>query len=196
MTIKKEELKRKFIHLANSGIPIYYYYFIQDKMTMVWILGWLSIGFISIDYSRSRIHWIQYWFTKFFSPMLRHHELKGKLTGATWVFIGSTATVWLFDKNIAVVALLFMSIGDTFAALIGQKIGKIPIGHKTLEGFAGGFISCLVVAYFFSSLSWLIRFAGALSASLIELSPIPLDDNLKIPIVSGGIMTLLKGIGL
>ena len=62
--------------------------------------------------------------------MMRQHELDGKMTGATWVLIGSTLTVFLFNKDIAVLSLLFMSIGDTVAALVGQKYVKIKIGAK------------------------------------------------------------------
>ena len=54
-----------------------------------------------------------------------------------------------------ILALLFMSVGDTVAALVGQQFGKIKIGDKTIEGFAGAFFSCLAISYFFSCLSYL-----------------------------------------
>jgi dolichol kinase len=41
---------------------------------------------------------------------------------------------------------------------------------------------------------WINRIAGSLIASLIELSPIPVDDNLMIPLISGGMMTLFRGV--
>jgi len=194
LILKKEEIKRKIIHLGNSVIPLSYYFFVQDRMTMVWILFSVTICFVTVDYFRSRIAWIQKWFRIFFSPMLRKHELEGKLTGATWAFIGGTISVFLFEKDIAVLALLFMSVGDTVAALIGQRYGKIKIGKKSIEGFAGGLISCIFVSIFFPSVSWINRITGSLVASLIELSPIPVDDNLMIPIMSGGMMTLFRGI--
>ena len=196
MALKKEEIKRKLIHLGNSVIPIGYYFFIHDRMLMVWILFSMSLCFVTIDYFRSRIDWIQKWFKLFFSPMLRKHELEGKLTGASWVLIGGTISVFLFEKDIAVLALLFMSVGDSVAALIGLRYGKIKIGEKSLEGFAGGLISCIFVSIFFPSITWINRISGSLSASLIELSTIPMDDNFKIPIISGGVMTLLRGAGL
>ena len=194
MLLRTEEIKRKIIHLGNSVIPLSYYFFVQDRMTMVWILFSVTICFVTVDYFRSRIVWIQKWFQIFFSPMLRKHELEGKLTGATWVFIGGTISVFLFEKDIAVLALLFMSVGDTVAALIGQRYGKIKIGKKSIEGFAGGLISCIFVSIFFPSVIWINRITGSLVASLTELSPIPVDDNLMIPLISGGIMTLFRGI--
>lgn len=194
MLLKTEEIKRKVIHLGNSVIPLSYYFFVQDRITMVWILFSVTIFFVAVDYFRYHIEWIQKWFGIFFSSMLRKHELEGKLTGATWAFIGGTISVFIFEKDIAVLALLFMSVGDTVAALIGQRYGTTKIGKKTIEGFAGGLVSCIFISIFFPSVIWINRIAGSLTASLIELSSIPIDDNLMIPIISGGVMTLLRGI--
>ena len=196
MLLRKEEIKRKIIHLGNSVIPLSYYFFIQDRITMVWILFSITICFVSVDYFRYHIGWIQKWFGIFFSPMLRKHELEGNLPGATWAFIGGTTSVFLFEKDIAVLSLLFMSVGDTAAALIGQRYGKIKIGKKSVEGFAGGLISCIFISIFFPSVIWINRISGSLAASLIELSPLPIDDNLMIPIVSGGVMALFRGASL
>ncbi|MDP7609125.1 MAG: hypothetical protein QF814_05325 [Candidatus Marinimicrobia bacterium] len=194
MLLRSEEIKRKIIHLSNSVIPLSYYFFVEDRLMMIWILLSITIFFVAVDYFRFRIGWIQKWFSVFFSSMLRKHELEGKLTGATWAFIGATISVFLFEKDIAVLALLFMSVGDTIAALIGQQYGKIKIGEKTIEGFAGGLVSCILISIFFPSVNWINRIAGSLIASLIELSPIPVDDNLMIPLISGGMMTLFRGI--
>ena len=194
MLLRSEEIKRKIIHLSNSVIPLSYYFFVEDRMMMIWVLLSITICFVTVDYFRFRIGWIQKWFRIFFSSMLRKHESEGKLTGATWAFIGATISVFLFEKDIAVLALLFMSVGDTVAALIGQQYGKIKIGEKTIEGFAGGLVSCIFISIFFPSVIWINSIAGSLIASLIELSPIPVDDNLMIPLISGGMMTLFRGI--
>ena len=124
--------------------------------------------------------------------MLRGHELKGKLTGATWVIIGSLITITIFSKNVAVIALIFMSLGDTAAGLIGQKFGKHKVGNKSWEGFLGGLIVCCIVAIIFPFLPLKISLTGALAAMIMELLPIPLDDNFKIPLGSGAIMMMLS----
>ena len=59
--------------------------------------------------------------------MLRVHELKGHLTGATWVMIGSLITIALFSKPVAVIALIFMSLGDTAAGIIQLTPIKLVI---------------------------------------------------------------------
>ena len=103
-------------------------------------------------------------------------------------------TILFFSKNIAIISLIFMSIGDTFAALIGKKYGKLKIYDKSLEGFLGGLIVCLVAAYYYDPLPFYISGVGALTAMLFETLPLPLDDNFRIPIGSAIIMTILLGV--
>ena len=196
MIIKREEVRRKILHLSNSIIPLGYYFIIQDKTTILPILIILTVLCLTIDFLRSKVECLKTIFHYFFSSMLRHHELNGKITGASWVLVGSTLTVFFFDKDIAILALLFMSIGDTFAALVGQKYGKYRIGNKTFEGFIGGFSVCILTSFFFPTISWINKFLGSLAASLIELSPINIDDNLTIPIGAGTLMTILRYLGI
>ena len=187
-----EEYFRKIIHLSSLIIPFGYLYFITDKNTIVIILIFLTLFFLFIDIGRHRIIWIQSIFKYFFNNMLRVHERKGKLTGATWVIIGSLITITIFSKNVAVIALIFMSLGDTAAALIGQKFGKHKVGNKSWEGFLGGLIVCFIIAIIFPFLPLKVSLIGALVAMIMELSPIPLDDNFKIPLGSGAIMMMLS----
>ena len=190
--ISFDEYIRKIIHLFSLIIPFGYLYLITDKYVMVQILIVLNIIFLFFDITRHRIVWIQSIFKYFFNDMLRRHELKGHLTGATWVLIGSLISILLFTKYVAIIALIFMSLGDTAAGLIGQKFGKNKVGNKTWEGFLAGLIICFIVAINFPFLPLKISLVGAIVAMIMELLPIPLDDNFKIPLGSGAIMMMLS----
>ncbi len=190
--ISFDEYIRKIIHLFSLIIPFGYLYIITDKFVMVQILIALTIFFLFIDIARHKIVWIQLIFKYFFNDMLRGHELKGNLTGATWVIVGSLITILLFTKYVAVIVLIFMSLGDTAAGLIGQKFGKHKVGNKSWEGFFAGLIICFIVAINFPYLPLKISLIGALVAMIMELLPIPLDDNFKIPLGSGAIMMMLS----
>lgn len=189
--ISFDEYIRKIIHLFSLIIPFGYLYLITDKYVMVQILIVLNIIFLFFDITRHRIVWIQSIFKYFFNDMLRGHEQRGHLTGATWVIIGSLISILIFTKYVAVIALIFMSLGDTAAGLIGQKFGKHKVGNKTWEGFLAGLIICIIVAINFPFLPLKISLVGALVAMIMELLPIPLDDNFKIPLGSGAIMMML-----
>ena len=125
--------------------------------------------------------------------MLRIHEIDGKFTGATWVFIGSTLTISIFPKEIAVISLVYMSLGDATAGLVGKNFGKTKFYNKTIEGSIAGLIVCLLSGYFVHlTLPLVVVFSGAFAAMFIELMPISIDDNLSIPLFGGTIMVIVS----
>ena len=192
--ILSQEYIRKGIHLLNLVIPLSYFYVFTEKWEFLIILSLITLCFIVIDISRHFVPLIKSIFSLFFNKMLKDHELKGKFPGATWVMISSTLVIVIFPKNIAVISLIYMSIGDTVAGLFGKNYGRIKIGRKTLEGFLAGLSSCLIIAYLYKPLPLQITASGAFFGMLIEALPLPLDDNLKIPIISSLAMSLLMSI--
>lgn len=191
----RQEITRKSIHLVtNALIPFTYLLLDIPKMWMEALLGFGAIVFIIIDLGRTRNIWIAKIFQKFFNNMMRSHELDGKLTGASYVLIGSFITITLFPKEIAIPALLFASFGDTFAALIGKRFGRIRIWEKTLEGSIAGIIACILVTWFIPGIPLFVKIIGAFAAMFIELMPIRIDDNLRIPLFSGTIMLIAVSI--
>ena len=189
--ISAYEYYRKATHVFSIVIPISYWYFIPDKNSASIVMVIFTLIFIFFDSLRLKSNFIRSFFFLFFNKMLKDHELKGEFTGATWVMISSTIVISIFSKNIAVLSLIFLSIGDTIAGLFGKSFGRIKIGKKTLEGFLAGFSSCLIIAYLYKPLPLHITVFGAFFGMLIEILPLPFDDNLKIPITSSLIMSLL-----
>ena len=189
--INKSEYSRKLIHTFNLAIPLFYYFIIPDKWEFLNILILLTLCFIAIDICRNLFPAVKSIFSIIFDKMLREHELNGKFTGATWVMIASSISVLFFSKPVAILALIFMSLGDTAAGLIGQQFGKHKIGDKTWEGFFAGLVVCLIISINYNLLPLHVSISGACIAMIMEILPIPLDDNFKIPLGSGGIMMML-----
>ena len=188
--ISLKEYLRKLIHIFNLSIPIGYMYIVPEKWMMVLILFGISILFLFVDIMRHRVPIVKNLFGNIFGSMLRSHERDGKLTGATWVMFGSVITIMLFSKQVAIIALIFMSIGDTAAGLIGQRFGKHKIWNKSWEGFIAGLAVCIIIALNYKLLPIHVSVAGAIAAMVMELLPIPLDDNFKIPLGAGAIMMM------
>lgn len=194
-SIPSNEILRKILHLFSSLIPLSYLWVVQDKNTMVLLVGSLSIFAIFIEYLRNRSEYIGGYFMAWFNTMLRHQESKGKMTGATWMLFGDTITIFMFPKEIAVPALIFLSIGDTFAAIIGKLYPYIKIKDKTLTGtFAGILTSIIGGLYVNQILLPEVIILGAITAMVVELLPISVNDNLTIPILSGFVMMIGKGL--
>ncbi len=190
--IPLSEYKRKFIHLFNLAIPFGYLYVFPEKWVFVKLLSILMVLFIIFDILRHKVAWVKSLFSLFIDSMLRSHEQEGKLTGATWVMIGAVISIILFSKPVAIIALIFMSIGDTAAGLIGQRYGKHKIWNKSWEGFFGGLFVCIIIGMNYSLLPMTISLSGAVAAMVMEIVPIPLDDNFKIPLGAGAIMMMLS----
>ena len=190
--IPLSEYKRKLIHLFNLAIPFSYLYIFPEKWVFVKLLSILMFLFIIFDILRHKVAWLKSLFTLFINSMLRSHEQEGKLTGATWVMIGAVISIILFSKPVAIIALIFMSLGDSAAGLIGQRYGKHKIWNKSWEGFFGGLFVCIIIGMNYSLLPMTISLSGAVAAMVMEIVPIPLDDNFKIPLGAGAIMMMLS----
>ena len=183
------EILRKILHISSLIVPLSYLLFIVDKESMLtYILIAIIIAFL-IEISRIKFSNFQNIFNKYFGLMLRGEEKNGKITGATWMLLGWFTTILLFPIDIAVAALIFLSIGDAIAGLVGKTFPIYKVRDKSISGTLAGIIGCVFsVVILNPTLPLSIIIIGAVSAMFIELLPLPLDDNLTIPNFSGIVM--------
>tara|TARA_A100001035_G_C27693833_1_gene459097 strand:- start:417 stop:1007 length:591 start_codon:yes stop_codon:yes gene_type:complete len=184
--IEVKEFSRKIIHLLNMVVPLIHVYLIKDRMDMLVFLSLMLIFCFFIEVFRTQYFLINKFFKKYLHFMMRDPEKKGEITGATWVFAGSLFTIILIPKPFCIIALFFLAVGDTFAALVGMNYPFIKIGRKTLSGSIACFVTCCIVGLLFSfSLNTTTIIFGAFITTLTELSSVKINDNLTIPIFSG-----------
>lgn len=187
----KQELIRKATHLGALVIPGSYYFLGIDRLTAFLIMLVIGVGMLLIDISRLRNWWFwQNIASKVFGSVIRKHEKDGDFTGATYILLTSCATIALFSKPIAIAALSFIIVGDSFAAVIGRRFGRTKIGNKSLEGSLGCFLGTLIVAVFAPGIPLTIGLLGAVVATTVEAWPMGVDDNVSVPLMSGLAMTL------
>ena len=180
------ELNRKIIHLGSVFIPISYIWYVKEQKTMILILICLFTISIIIDFLRIKLSILNSFFKYFFSKMLRESEIDGKFTGATWLLLGSLLTIMFFPIYIAVPALIYLTIGDSFAALVGKAFPYGRVGAKSITGTLTGIIlSSIVALYLNEVLPFGLIILGSIVAMIIELLPHrALNDNLTIPLLS------------
>lgn len=182
------EVRRKFIHFSALLIPIGYYFLSQEVVLAVLIPG--TFLCLLIDMGRLYHEPTSRVFNRIFGRVLREHE-GFHFTASTYLLFAATLCVIFFDRRVAIVSLLILIISDPTAALVGRKFGRIRlIGGKTLEGSCAFLISALIITFLFPGLRLISKVAGAIAATVIELSPIGIDDNLSIPLGSGLVMQL------
>ncbi|MGI6197706.1 MAG: diacylglycerol/polyprenol kinase family protein [Candidatus Cloacimonadaceae bacterium] len=187
---KLKEYLRKAIHLSSLVIPFGYKYLLgfNRRLGFSILLAAFCISFV-IEFYRLWQKSFRHTFYRFFGRILRRHELRD-FTGATYMLFTAMVCVAVFEPTIAFCSTAYLSIGDTFAALVGMSFGKRKIlgTDKTLEGSLACFISTLIFGLFY--LPYPLAIVGALAATFAELSIVPVDDNIKIPIISGLALSL------
>jgi dolichol kinase len=191
-----QEVWRKLTHTGALVIPGGYVILGLTKSEALYILVPISILMTLIDIGRLR-GW-KFW-ESFAEPvlgrMIRDHEQAGDFTGAFYILWSSCLTVALYEKSIAVAALTFIIVGDTFAALLGRKFGRHRFNGKSVEGslgcLAGTVIVALAIHGLFPDLPLSVAIVGAVIATITEAVSFNMDDNVSVPLVSGLAMTLI-----
>jgi len=121
--------------------------------------------------------------------LLREHERTG-LFGSTYLVLGALLCAHSFVKPVVVAAVLFVILGDAAAALVGRAYGRVQLFGKTLEGSVACLAVCLIIGVLMPGIPLRAALAGAVTAAVFELLPIPLDDNVRIPLAAGFAMRL------
>lgn len=158
---------------------------------MFMVLVPLTVTALIVEIARLEHKTFKRIFLNLVGIMLRKHEIHN-FTGATYMMISAILCIGFFPAEIAVAALAFLAIGDTLAALVGIPYGKRKILNtdKSLEGSLACFAGCFIFGLLF--LNPVVAVAGALTATIAEFSWIPIDDNIKIPIASGLVMSFVN----
>lgn len=185
------ELWRKGVHLVSLVIPASYAISGIDKWGMLSFAVPAFLLMLAMDFVRLRRMWLWREFgKKFLGGLLRQHEDKGGLTGASYILLSVCLVVLFFDKWIAIAAMSFIIVGDVFAALIGRTFGRIRIGRKTVEGSLGCLLGTVIVAFVTPNVPLQVGLLGAVTATIVEAFSLNVDDNITVPLASGLVMTI------
>jgi len=180
---------RKLFHvLASSFIPLVYWflpYFTTQQETRIYLIVLLSCSLLfsfSFDLARLLSPRINAFLMERFSLLIRQTEAH-RFTGATFLCLSFLMTILFFSREIAVAAMLFLSLGDTVAEIAGKKWGRRKFRGRSLEGMAGFFLTSLPVAWLILG-DWRVAVMGAAAGALIEFFSFSIDDNLSVPFLS------------
>ena len=181
-----EEIRRKTFHMLTL-LYVAGYWFLPWEVT---IIGMAAVLLFVIAGEAVRLNnpAANKWILATLGSVHRKEETH-RMSGLVWTLSGSLLTMLIFEDRLIVTAsLLYLSFGDSIAAVIGKQRGKNKIWNKkTVEGSISCFLVCVVVGLFF--MRWDYALLGALVATLIETIPWPLNDNFWMPLISAAILT-------
>lgn len=198
----RTELQRKAIHMGALVIPLGM--LLLPLATVRIVLTALAALAVGLDVARQRVPRVrELLIDDVFGWMMRPEELPPPgaplvLNGAAWMCLSAAVCAWALPLPVGAAALAMLMLGDAAAALVGRPFGrhKWPGTPKSVEGslayIAAAFGTGLaVVAWPESGLTVLAVALGAVVGSAIEALPIPVNDNLRVPVLSGLVMWMV-----
>jgi dolichol kinase/phosphoserine phosphatase len=129
------------------------------------------------------------------SAVTRHaasqSELYGFAAAPLYYALGILLTLLIFPFPASAAAIAIFALGDSAASIFGGLIGKrLPFNKgKTLEGSVSGFVFAFLAGSLFVA-PW-IAAVGAAVAMFVEYLPLPVNDNVVIPLVTASVLMLL-----
>jgi glycerol-3-phosphate acyltransferase PlsY len=189
-----KHLGRKLYHLLG-GLGLLSLYYVLGRQQALICYGILIVIVLAVDITRLRVTAFNRFIQTRFSSFIRKSEAN-KLTGTAPYVLGIALTLLLYRPDIATAAICFLAFGDVAATTAGERYGRTKIsGEKSLEGtlafVAAAVLSGVLLNFAGIHLPHGLILAGSIIAAGVELLPLPVNDNLVIPVVSGGVMELI-----
>ncbi len=182
------DLVREYIHAAGFFMPVI------AGMIGVPVVAFIII-LIALVYTISELLRLEGRNLRVVSSITRHaasqSELYGFAAAPLYFAFGIVVTLLLFPTPASGAAIAMFCLGDSAASLFGGLVStSLPFNKgKTWEGSLAGFIFAFLAGTFFVP-PWL-ALVGAAIAMTVEVLPLPLNDNILVPLITGAALTLL-----
>ena len=189
---------RRVFHLVAASATTLLALVMPEPAYMTLIGGGALLS-LAVDVGRQRAGFVNRAYLGIFGPILKPAEA-ADITGATYLLIAIFFAFYFFGMDVALPVLMFVAVGDPAAALIGSRCpgpriwGKSPLG---IIAFAAASLAvwAILAAAGFGAWSWAVVITACFAAA-VEFAPIPLDDNLTVPLIAGGFMAAARAAGL
>ena len=189
---------RRVFHLIAASCTTLLVLVIPEPAYMSLVGGGALLS-LAVDVGRQRTGFINRVYMGMFRSILKPTEATD-ITGATYLLFAIFFAFYFFGTEVALPVLMFIAVGDPVAALIGPRCpgprlwDKSPVGSLAFVAASLG-VWAILVAAGFGDWSWAVVITAVFAAA-VELTPLPVDDNLTVPLIAGGFMVLLRIAGL
>ncbi|MFW9939844.1 MAG: glycerol-3-phosphate acyltransferase [Candidatus Thorarchaeota archaeon] len=191
--IENENFKSSWWRVAIRPVTLLFllFYFVFSRTVALFLIGIVSLCFIGLDLFRFLNKQANVLLTEKTKAIFRKGEEK-KFSSMTIFLISTFIIILLFEIEIAIAALVFLTFGDMFAKIFGLAFGQHKFFDKSLEGslaYLGTIVICGYFVYNMVDISLAVLIAGGIAATFSEALPIGMNDNFTVPIISGSVMS-------
>ncbi|WP_370515792.1 dolichol kinase [Halapricum sp. CBA1109] len=187
ITGTESEVARRVVHASGTAVPLAYVLFPE---TITWpVVQGALILFLVVALGLEAVRLLgglEWWI---YDHLTRSYE-QDNLAGYALYFISLTAVALVFAPDIAVPAMLMLTLGDPISGLLGS--GELRT-VKRLRVLVTMFSVCAVIAYpFVGVLPAVLGGIGAMLADGVKpvVRTYVIDDNLTIPPVAAAAMAV------
>lgn len=133
--IEDENFKASWWRVAIRPVTLLFllFYFVYSKTVALFLIGIVSLCFIALDTFRFLHKQTNVLLTEKTKAIFRKGEEK-KFSSMTIFLISTFIIILLFEIEIAIAALVFLTFGDMFAKIFGLAFGQHKFFDKTIEG--------------------------------------------------------------
>lgn len=187
ITGTESEVARRVVHASGTAVPLAYVLF-PETITWPVVQGALVV-FLVVALGLEAVRLLgglEWWI---YDHLTRSYE-QDNLAGYALYFISLTAVALVFAPDIAVPAMLMLTLGDPISGLLGS--GELRT-VKRLRVLVTMFSVCAVIAYpFVGVLPAVLGGIGAMLADGVKpvVKTYVIDDNLTIPPVAAAAMAV------
>jgi HAD superfamily phosphoserine phosphatase-like hydrolase len=184
----RNDFVREGIHASGFFIPI---------IAMLIGVPWVAVLILSVAlvYTGSELWRLECKELPVISTITRHaasqSELGGFAAAPLYFAFGIMLTLLVFPAPASFAAVAIFCLDDSAASLFGGLASSsLPFNKgKTWLGTLAGFFFAFLAGSFFVSPP--LALAGAAIAATIEVLPLPINDNVLVPVLTGAALTLL-----
>jgi len=184
------ELGRKGLHLLALSIPLGMWW--VGMPVALYVLTVAALLAVTADVARAYSRSFNAFIRAIFGPLMRAEELPDvgagvRFNGATCVLVSAALMALLFPLRVAVPVLAMAMLADAAAALVGRRWGRHPWGSlpATVEGTSAFVGTGLAIMAVVPGIVFGIAAAGVLVGAVVEVLPLPGNDNIWVPITAG-----------
>jgi dolichol kinase/phosphoserine phosphatase len=185
----KNDVVREIIHASGIAVPV------LSSLIGVYTIVYFIL-FVTALYVVSELSIMEKRNLPVISSITRHaatpEELYEFRAAPIFFAFGILLTLLLFPRPASSAAIVIFAVGDSTASLFGKMFGRHTLSFnkgKTLEGSLIGFVFAFSAAAFF--VNPLMAASAAAVAMVIESLPLPINDNLVLPLVTGALLTFM-----